>query len=199
MAKKKSATVTKLRPVAPRRYPDLHDHLERLEREGLLIRVKEAVDKDQEMHPLVRWQFRGGIKEKDRKAFLFEKPVDAKGKSYDIPVAIGILAANRRIYGIGLGCDPTQVNQLWAEAKANPIPPVEIPSEAAPAHEVVYEGEELKVPGQGVDGIPVPISTPGWDNAPYISAAHFITRDPDNGIHNIGTYRAMIKAPDRIG
>ena len=30
------------------------------------------------MHPLVRWQFRGGIKEKDRKAFLFEKPVDAK-------------------------------------------------------------------------------------------------------------------------
>ena len=72
------------------------------------------------MHPLVRWQFRGGIKEKDRKAFLFEKPVDASGKSYDIPVAIGILAANRQIYGIGLGTDPAKVNQLWAEAKANP-------------------------------------------------------------------------------
>ena len=199
MAKKKSATVTKLQPVVPRQYPDLHEHLDRLEREGLLIRVKEPVDKDQEMHPLVRWQFRGGIKEKDRKAFLFEKPVDAKSKSYDIPVAIGILAANRRIYGLGLGCDPTQVNQLWALAKANPIPPVEIPSEAAPVHERVYQGEDLKVPGQGVDGIPVPISTPGWDNAPYISAAHFITQDPDNGIHNIGTYRAMIKAPDRVG
>jgi 4-hydroxy-3-polyprenylbenzoate decarboxylase len=199
MAKKKSATVTKLQPVEPRQYPDLHEHLERLERDGLLIRVKEPVDKDQEMHPLVRWQFRGGIKEKDRKAFLFEKPVDAKGKSYDIPVAIGILAANRRIYGLGLGCDPGQVNQLWALAKANPIPPVEIPSEAAPVHELVYQGEDLKVPGKGVDSIPVPISTPGWDNAPYISAAHFITRDPDNGIHNIGTYRAMIKAPDRVG
>jgi 4-hydroxy-3-polyprenylbenzoate decarboxylase len=199
MAKKKSATVTKLRPVAPRQYPDLHEHLERLEREGLLIRVKEPVDKDQEMHPLVRWQFRGGIKEKDRKAFLFEKPVDARGKSYDIPVAIGILAANRRIYSLGLGCDPSQVNQLWALAKANPIPPVEIPSEAAPVHEMVYQDEELKIPGQGVDGIPVPISTPGWDNAPYVSAAHFITQDPDNGIHNIGTYRAMIKAPDRVG
>jgi 4-hydroxy-3-polyprenylbenzoate decarboxylase len=199
MAKKKSATVTKLRPVAPRQYPDLHEHLERLEREGLLIRVKEPVDKDQEMHPLVRWQFRGGIKEKDRKAFLFEKPVDARGKSYDIPVAIGILAANRRIYGLGLGCDPSQVNQLWALAKANPIPPVEIPSEAAPVHEMVYQDEDLKIPGQGVDGIPVPISTPGWDNAPYVSAAHFITQDPDNGIHNIGTYRAMIKAPDRVG
>jgi UbiD family decarboxylase len=199
MSKKKSATVTNLRALAPRQYPDLHDHLERLEREGLLIRIKEPVDKDQEMHPLVRWQFRGGIKEKDRKAFLFEKPVDAKGKVYDIPVAIGILAANRTIYGIGLGCDPTKVNQLWAEAKSNPIAPVEIPSDAAPVHEVAYQGEDLKVPGQGVDGIPVPISTPGWDNAPYISAAHFITKDPDSGIHNIGTYRAMIKAPDRVG
>jgi UbiD family decarboxylase len=199
MAKKKSVAVAKLRAVAPRQYADLHEHLERLEREGLLIRVKQPVDKDQEMHPLVRWQFRGGIKEKNRKAFLFEKPVDAKGKSYDIPVAIGILAANRKIYGIGLGCDPTRVNQLWAEAKANPIPPVEISSDAAPVHELVYQGEDLRVPGQGVDGIPVPISTPGWDNAPYISAAHFITQDPDNRIHNIGTYRAMIKAPDRVG
>ena len=199
MSNEKSATVTKLTVIAPRQYPDLHDHLDRLEREGLLIRVKEPVDKDQEMHPLVRWQFRGGIKEKDRKAFLFEKPVDAKGNTYDIPVAIGILAANRTIYGIGLGCDPTKVNQLWAEAKTNPIAPVEIPSEAAPVHEVVYQEEDLKVVGQGVDGIPVPISTPGWDNAPYISAAHFITKDPDSGIHNIGTYRAMIKSPDRVG
>jgi UbiD family decarboxylase len=199
MAKKKLTAAKNSAAVAVRQYPDLHDHLERLERQGLLIRVKEPVCKDQEMHPLVRWQFRGGIKEKDRKAFLFEKPIDALGKSYDIPVAIGILAANRQIYGIGLGADPAKVNQLWAEAKANPIAPVEIPSEAAPVHEVVYQGEQLQLPGQGLDGIPVPISTPGWDNAPYISAAHFITKDPDNGIHNIGTYRAMIKAPDRVG
>ena len=50
-----------------------------------------------------------------------------------------------------------------------------------------------------MDGIPVPISTPGWDNAPYVSAAHFVSRDPDSGVHNIGTYRAMIKARDRVG
>ena len=31
------------------------------------------------MHPLVRWQFRGGIAEKDRKAFLFTNIVDSKG------------------------------------------------------------------------------------------------------------------------
>ena len=138
------------------------------------------------MHPLVRWQFRGGIKEKDRKAFLFENPVDAKGRRYDIPVAIGALAANRTIYGIGLGSAATNVSQLWAEAKANPIPPVEIPSEAAPVHEMVFLESELKV-GKGLDAIPVPISTPGWDNAPYVSAAHYITKDPESGIQNIGT------------
>ncbi len=199
MAEKRTVRALKPQPVSPRRYPDLHEHLERLEREGLLIRVTEPVDKDQEMHPLVRWQFRGGIKEKDRKAFLFEKPVDAKGKIYDIPVAIGILAANRQIYGTGLGSDPTKVNELWADAKNHPIAPVEIPSETAPVHEISCAGKELKLAGQGLDGLPVPISTPGWDNAPYVSAAHFITKDPDSGTQNIGTYRAMIKAPDRVG
>ncbi|MFQ5849490.1 MAG: UbiD family decarboxylase [Candidatus Binatia bacterium] len=185
--------------IPPRMYPDLHQHLEHLEQEGLLIRVTEPVDKDQEMHPLVRWQFRGGIKEKDRKAFLFEKPIDAKGRQYDIPVAIGVLAANRKIYGIGLGSDPAEVNALWADAKAHPIAPVEIPSDAAPVHELACDGDDVKVPGHGLDAIPVPISTPGWDNAPYVSAAHFISRDPDSGTQNIGTYRAMIKAPDRVG
>jgi UbiD family decarboxylase len=185
--------------IAPRLYPDLHEHLERLERAGLLIRIADPVCKDREMHPLVRWQFRGGIKEKDRKAFLFEKPIDARGRAYDIPVAIGVLAANRQIYGIGLGADPARVNQLWAEAKANPIAPVEIPSGAASVHEVVFQRDELQMPGRGLDAIPVPISTPGWDNAPYISAAHYITKDPDSGIPNIGTYRAMVKARDRVG
>jgi hypothetical protein len=57
------------------------------------------------MHPLVRWQFRGGIAEKDRKAFLFTNVSDAKGRHYDIPVAVGVLATNREIYSIGMACD----------------------------------------------------------------------------------------------
>ena len=53
---------------APKRdYADLHDHLEELDRRGLLVRVDREINKDTELHPLVRWQFRGGIEEKDRK------------------------------------------------------------------------------------------------------------------------------------
>jgi len=50
------------------------------------------------MHPLVRWQFRGGIAEKDRKAFLFTNIVDfRRAGDTKSPVVIGgAWAANRR-------------------------------------------------------------------------------------------------------
>src|SRR5258707_9300352 len=88
----------------PRGYPDLHDHIRALDKAGLLVTVDRPINKDTEMHPLVRWQFRGGIEEKDRKAFLFTNVVDSKKRKYDIPVAVGVLAANREIYRIGIGC-----------------------------------------------------------------------------------------------
>ncbi len=70
--------------VSPgREYPDLHEHLEALERAGLLITVDRPINKDTEMHPLVRWQFRGGIEEPDRKAFLFTQVTDGKRRKYD--------------------------------------------------------------------------------------------------------------------
>src|SRR6185312_12060441 len=114
------ATKAKGKPrigTAPkRRYPDLHDHLKTLEKEGLLVTVDRVIDKDTEMHPLVRWQFRGGIAEKDRKAFLFNNVTDAKGKRYSIPVAVGVLASNREIYSIGMACALDQIEATWDRA-----------------------------------------------------------------------------------
>src|SRR5438876_9321969 len=110
--------------TAPRRdYPDLHEHLEALERAGLLITVDRSINKDTEMHPLVRWQFRGGIEEQDRKAFLFTNVTDTKKRKYDIPVAVGVLASNREIYRIGIGCRLDEIDERWVKAAQNPIPP----------------------------------------------------------------------------
>ena len=63
-----------------RNYRDLREHIEMLDNKGLLITIDEPIDKDSEMHPLVRWQFRGGIADRDRKAFLFNNIVNAKGQ-----------------------------------------------------------------------------------------------------------------------
>ena len=43
-----------------RRYSDMRDHLKNLEAKGLLKRVSRKMSKDTEIHPLVRWQYRGG-------------------------------------------------------------------------------------------------------------------------------------------
>jgi hypothetical protein len=47
--------------ASKRSYADLHDHQKALVKAGLLITVDRPINKDTEMHPLVRWQFRGGI------------------------------------------------------------------------------------------------------------------------------------------
>ena len=74
------------------------------------------INKDTELHPLVRWQFRGGIPEPERKAFLFEQVTDAKGRRYGMPVVVGALAANRRIYSLGIGCTVEAIGQRSASA-----------------------------------------------------------------------------------
>ena len=75
---------------------DLQEHLADLEARGLLTRIDHPVDKDTELHPLVRLQFIGGIPESERRAFLFTNVVDASGRKYDMPVVVG---CDRRVGG----------------------------------------------------------------------------------------------------
>src|SRR5436190_2753081 len=178
-------------------YPDLHEHVLALAREGLLVVVDEPINKDTEMHPLVRWQYRGGIPEPQRKAFLFTQPIDSKGRRFEVAVLVAGLAASREVYRVGFDKPLEQIGNAWIGAIANPVAP-RLVSEAS-CHELVRVGDELDGAGNGLDGLPVPISTPGWDNAPYLSAGHYITKDPETGIQNVGNYRGQLKAPRRLG
>ena len=46
---------TRVKASAPNRaYPDMHDFIEALDEAGLLIRVDGPINKDTELHPLVR-------------------------------------------------------------------------------------------------------------------------------------------------
>src|SRR5690349_6736597 len=174
--------------MAERNYTDLHEHLKKLEAAGLLVRVDRAINKDTEMHPLVRWQFRGGIAEKDRKAFLFNNVTDSKGRKYDIPVVVGALAASREIYRIGMNCPLEKINEVWTRAIAHPVAP-----------RVVKDAPCQEMEVAGLDGLPIPISTPGWDIAPFTTLSQYITKDPETGVQNMGIYRGQVKAPKRLG
>jgi UbiD family decarboxylase len=174
---------------------DFQDHLADLEANGLLLRVGRPIDKDTELHPLVRWQFLGGVPEDKRRAFLFTDVRDAKGRRYDMPVVVGALAASPQIYAVGMGQPVEEIGNAWMRAIANPIAPVAVT--APRCQEVVLTGAKLERAG-GLLRLPVPVSTPGFDSAPYLTATLCITRDPDSGIQNMGTYRAALKAADRL-
>lgn len=182
--------------AARKGYRDLHEHLAELERRGLLLKVDRQVDKDAELHPLVRWQFVGGMEEKDRKAFLFTNIVDGKGRKFDIPVVVGALAANRDVYSVGMDADVADIQKKWDNAIANPVAPRIV--ETAPCHDVVMTGADLQGQGKGLDALPIPVSTPGFDSAPTLTATNVVTKDPNTGVQNMGTYRAALKAPDRL-
>lgn len=179
-----------------RGYNDFQDHLAALDTSGLLTRIDAPIDKESELIPLVRWQFRGGIAEPDRKAFLFTEVRGGGGREFNIPVAVGALAGNAAIYSVGMGVPVGEIGDCWAYSIANPIAPVTVSDPAC--QEIVFEGSDL-ISGSGLDALPVPVSTPGYDSAPYLTATACITGDPDTGIQNMGTYRGGLKAPDRIG
>ncbi len=176
-------------------YLDLRQYLAALEDQGLLRRVRRSINKDTELHPLVRLQFRG-LPEEQRTAFLFENVTDSAGRGFDMPVVVACMAGSRAIYGLGMQCDPKDIGAKWDEAQRNRIAPVRVDS--GPVQELVLTGDELRAAG-GLMTLPIPISTPGFDNAPYMTAAHFVTRDPETKLQNMGNYRAQLKSPTRLG
>lgn len=177
-------------------YVDLHGHIRALEERGLLHRITRPIDKNTELHSLVRLQFRG-LPEAERKAFLFEHVVDAKGRRYAHPVLVAGLAPSRHIYAVGLQCEVGDIAARWAAALARPIAPVEV--EDAACQEVVHL-LDLDVPaGEGLDRLPIPVSTPGWDPAPFLTCSHWVSHDPVSGTRNVGNYRGHVKAPNRVG
>jgi 4-hydroxy-3-polyprenylbenzoate decarboxylase len=181
--------------VAATHLQDLRAHLGNLERAGKLVRVTRPINKDTELMPLVRWQFRG-LEESERKGFLFEHVVDVKGRRFPGQVAVGIYAGSSEIYSIGMGCPVGEIRKRWQGALAKPVPPRIV--ERGAVQEEVHVGASLLEHG-GLDEFPVPISTPGFDVAPYTTASCWVTKEPDGSWLNVGNYRGQIKSQDRIG
>ena len=177
-------------------YRDLRDYLAELESSNLLFRVSEPVNKDTEMMALTRLQFRG-LPENERKAFWFDNVYDSRGRQFDAEVVMGTFASSREVYAKAVAGDLENLGAIWQRALSQPVEPRIVAS--GPCKEVIIRGEEELDATGGVDALPHPISTPGFDNAPFLTSPYWVTKDPETGEYNVGTYRGMIKSARRVG
>ena len=102
-------------------YKDLRDYLDVLEEKGKLRKVTKQINKDTELAPLVRWQFRG-LPESERTGFLFENLTDIKGNSYACRVATSVISPSREVYALAMNCEPEAVHDRWRKAYEHPYP-----------------------------------------------------------------------------
>lgn len=123
----------------------------------------------------------------NEKAVLFRKagPEGAE--------VIGNLLGNRARIGLAFGMDRADVPEEISRRLRTRQPVVEIPSEAAPVHEVVIRGDQADL-----TNLPVHLQHE-MDGGPYISASIDYTRDPDTGLANAGIRRMMLRGRQQAG
>ena len=97
-----------------------------------LYRIHREINKDSELQPLVRWQFRGGIAEEARRGFLFDNVTDGKKRKYNCRVLVGGLSGSEAIYCLGLKCQPDEVADRWIYAMDHLIAPIMVASRPVP-------------------------------------------------------------------
>jgi 2,5-furandicarboxylate decarboxylase 1 len=164
-------------------FEDLRGFLGALEEDGDLQRIAVPVDREWEVGAICREVF-----DRQGPALVFERVGE-----FSTPLVVGIIATRRR-YGRALGVGPEVggIAERWHRAYAEPVAPVEV--SAAPCKEVILED---------VDLCRDPFPVPRWhhrDGRYMLGTFHtVITRDPETGWINLGTYRSAIFEPRVLG
>src|ERR1043165_10155925 len=144
--------------MAHRYYEDFRAYLDELQKRGKLHRWNRPINKDTELMPLMRLQYRG-VADENRQCFLYGNVGDRRGRRYDLRVATGMYGSSRKIAALGLGCaEPAEIYEKWRQALAKPQPTRTV--SAAPVQEIVYTGPALK--NFGVTSLPEPVEEPGF-------------------------------------
>src|SRR5258708_5620977 len=169
-------------------YESLRPYLETLEGKGLMRWIDREVDKDWEISAIGRMIFRG-MQEQSRYGFGFRIIKGFPGGG----VVSGVVAASTRMMSIALECEPTPAarQERTIRGLAAPIEPVIVKS--GPCKEVILSGRDVDL-----TKLPVPIWTAGKDAGPYLTPL-WVTKDPDNGVRNVGIRRGQIKGPNKTG
>jgi 4-hydroxy-3-polyprenylbenzoate decarboxylase len=101
-------------------FESLREYLEYLKSQEMIHVIDRPINKDTELMPLVRCQYRG-LEEPDRRPFLFTQVTDARNRSYRMPVLVAALGASKEIYATALGCQIDEIKKKWINAIEHPI------------------------------------------------------------------------------
>lgn len=164
---------------------DLRDYIAKCEKEGVLIRIKKEVDWDLELSHIAKLN-----EEKGGPALLFENI-----KGYETPVITSTCTTTERLAIImGMPRESTLVDLMreWVKRGETRIPPKYV--ENGPCKENVMKGDEVDL-----FKFPVPKFFP-LDGGRFFGTAHFVvTKDPDSGWVNVGTYRLQLLDKNTLG
>ena len=177
-------------------FKDLREYISFLERKGELRRIAMPVDPELEITEIADRVIKSG-----GPALLFENP-----KGYDVPVLINMFGSSQRmawalgverlddlagrvqdLLGLMHGPPEGLMNKLRTLGQLVHLGSFQPKTvRAAPCQEVVFHGED-------VDLYKFPILK-CWplDGGPYITLPLVITRDPQTGVQNYGTYRLQV-------
>jgi len=170
---------------------DLREWLALIEANGLLKRIDQPVDPDEELSAITFMATRRG----DAPALLFEKLAGDRSGSR---VLSNMLGASKERYALAVGLDPDlSVSELVAETRAimdRRIAPARVGKAQAPVNEIVLRGDDIDL-----TAFPAPKFWPG-DGGRYIGTGDItLTAQPGSGRLNVGCYRQMLHGPRRVG
>jgi len=163
-------------------YNDLREWMDKLEKEGELARIKAEVDWNLEIGGIAREAM-----DKKGPALLFESIKDYHNTICTKLFTCSLSTFSKVALMMGLPKDTPYKDliQTWRQRSKKPIKPIIL--DTGPCKENILKGNE-------VDLFQFP--TPHWeklDGGRYIGTFHgVVTKDPDTGWTNLGTYRQMI-------
>ncbi|MBI4481254.1 MAG: UbiD family decarboxylase [Acidobacteria bacterium] len=172
--------------VGPR---DLREFMKIIEGMGQLRRITASVSWDQEMSTVVYLANR----EPGEPALMFENVA-----GYPTPVLWNMLGSSTQRFAAAMGLDPSLTVKDLIQAVRyrlkHRLPPEVVKPENAPVYQNTRTGEAVDL-----NVFPVPKHWP-LDGGRYIGTADaVITRDPEKGHLNAGTYRLMVHDRNHVG
>lgn len=170
-------------------YRDYRAFLEQLERKGEVFRVKTQVDWDEEIGAIYQ-----EVCVRRGPALLFEN-IRGYQRTHGRKLAIQTDATlKRNCIALGLDENTTreELTSLWRERSKNLIKPILVSS--GPCKEVVHRDGDVNILE-----FPAPKLHPRDGGRYLLTWYNMVTKDPETGWVNVGTYRGMVIDRNSIG